>query len=254
VTDAELERACALLIDAHRNGRRFASRREPVPGDVRDVYRIHERVLRALAGGRRIDSWKVSPPRDETPPTAAPVIPGRRLRSPAVADVTGFRMIGIEAELAFRFGSDLPPRSRPYAEAEIAAAAAEIVVAIELCDTRLTDWAEASPLWRLADFQSCAMLVVGDARRGWRAIDFGQQDVELLINGEVRARNCGSHPTVDPSCLLPAIVAHCMEHGDGLHAGDVVTTGSWTGMTPAAPGDTVGVRFPGIGDAQLRLA
>ncbi len=49
-------------------------------------------------------------------------------------------------------------------------------------------------------------------------------------------RNRGSHPTVDPSRLLPAIVAHCTEHSDGLRAGDVVTTGSWTGMTQAAPG------------------
>jgi 2-keto-4-pentenoate hydratase len=181
------------------------------------------------------------------------VLPGRRVVSPASVDVGSFRMIGIEAELAFRFGADLPARATPYTQEEILAAVSEICVAIELCDTRLTDWADASALWRLADFQSAAMLVVGDVRRDWRAIDFANQDVELAINAQSRARRRGTHPTVDPSRLLAAIVAHCARHADGLRAGDVVTTGSWTGMTDASPGDAIRVEFPGIGAAELAL-
>lgn len=253
MNDAEIEHACALLIDAHRHGRRFASCLQPVPSRLHDVYRIHKRVLHAIAPGARVDTWKVSPPRADSPATGAPVLPGKRVGSPAIAKIAGFRMLGIEAELAFRFGADLPPRVAPYADDEIVAVVQEICVAIELCDTRLTDWADAPALWRLADFQSGAMLIVGDARRDWRSIDFAHQDVELLINGEARARSRGSHPTVDPSRLLPAIVAHCAEHSDGLRAGDVVTTGSWTGLTQAAPGDAIRAHFPGIGSAELVL-
>jgi 2-keto-4-pentenoate hydratase len=253
MTDADIENACTLLVEAHRHGRRFASRAQPAPSDLGDVYRIHDIVLRELAGGARVDTWKVSPPRADTPPTAAPVLPGRRLDSPARVGVAGFRMVGIEAELAFRFGADLPARAQACSTAEILAAVREICVAIELCDTRLTDWADAPALWRLADFQSGAMLIVGDARGDWRTIDFAQQDVELWINGEPRVRSRGSHPTVDPSRLLPAIVAHCAQHGDGLRAGDVVTTGSWTGMTQAAPGDAIRAHFPGVGSAELVL-
>ena len=253
MNDAEIEGACTLLVEAHQHGRRFASRAQPTLSDLRDVYRIHRGVLRVIAAGARVDTWKVSPPRPDAPATGAPVLPGKRVGSPAAVSVAGFRMLGIEAELAFRFGADLAPRTPPYTNEEIIAAVQEICVAIELCDTRLTDWAEAPPLWRLADFQSGAMLIVGDGRCDWRTIDFAQQEVELTINGEVRARNCGSHPTVDPSRLLPAIVAHCIEHSDGLRAGDVVTTGSWTGMTQAAPGDAIRVHFPGIGSASLVL-
>jgi len=253
MNDAEIERACTLLIAAHQRAQRFASRAQATLSDLRDVYRIHQGVLHVIAAGARVDTWKVSPPRADTPATGAPVLPGRRVGSPAVVNVAGFRMLGIEAELAFRFGADLLPRSQPYTDKEIIAAVQEICVAIELCDTRLADWADAPPLWRLADFQSGAMLIVGEARRDWRTIDFAQQEVELVINGEVRARNRGSHPTVDPSRLLPAIVAHCIEHSDGLRAGDVLTTGSWSGMTQAAPGDAIRVRFPGIGSAELTL-
>ena len=39
------------------------------------------------------------------------------------------------------------------------------------------------------------------------------------------------------------------KRGLGLHAGDVVTTGAWTGLEIAKPGDEVTARFPGIGEA-----
>ena len=40
----------------------------------------------------------------------------------------------------------------------------EAVVTLELCDTRLQDWEDASALWRLADQQSNAALVLGNRR------------------------------------------------------------------------------------------
>jgi 2-keto-4-pentenoate hydratase len=46
---------------------------------------------------------------------------------------------------------------------------------------------------------------------------------------------------------------HCSARGMPLAAGDVVTTGTWTGMTPVSPGDDVVARFDGIGEARLRL-
>ena len=36
-------------------------------------------------------------------------------------------------------------------------------------------------------------------------------------------------------------------------AGTVVTTGTWVGLLPARPGDTVSVEFTGIGRAELHL-
>lgn len=254
MTDSDIERACALLIEAHRHGRRFAAQAQPGPSGPSDVYRIHAGVVGALAPGVRIDTWKVSPPRGDMPATASPVLPGCRLVSPAQVRATGLLLLGIEAELAFRFAADLPPRASPYPDGEVLAAVDRILVAIELCDTRLADWEQAPPLWRLADLQSGAWLVVGEGRREWRGIDFVHQEVELSINGQVRVRERGTHPTVDPSRLLPAIAAHCARHADGLRAGDTVTTGSWTGMTRAAPGDLVRVQFFGIGTAELALS
>jgi 2-keto-4-pentenoate hydratase len=48
-------------------------------------------------------------------------------------------------------------------------------------------------------------------------------------------------------------VKHAARRGQGLHAGDVITTGAWTGLEIARPGDEVIAKFPGIGEARLRI-
>jgi 2-keto-4-pentenoate hydratase len=49
-------------------------------------------------------------------------------------------------------------------------------------------------------------------------------------------------------------VKHAAQRGHGLRAGDVVTTGAWTGLVEAKAGDTVTAKFPGIGEATVRIA
>ncbi len=61
------------------------------------------------------------------------------------------------------------------------------------------------------------------------------------------------HPYGNPIRLLPWLAAHCMARCGGLHAGDIITTGTWTGMNFVAPGAEVITRFPGIGEARVTL-
>jgi 2-keto-4-pentenoate hydratase len=43
------------------------------------------------------------------------------------------------------------------------------------------------------------------------------------------------------------------KRGQGLHAGDVITTGAWTGLEIAKLGDEVTAKFPGIGEATVKV-
>jgi 2-keto-4-pentenoate hydratase len=52
---------------------------------------------------------------------------------------------------------------------------------------------------------------------------------------------------------MPWIARHCSKRGAGLRAGDLVTTGAWTGLQFAKAGDVVTARFPGIGEATVRI-
>jgi 2-keto-4-pentenoate hydratase len=246
-------RAGARLADAWRSGEGIASAAVAPPEDVPAAYAAQRAMLTALMPGKRFDTWKISPRRPDAAPTAAPIPPGRRLSSPAdVREVPG-RLLGIEAEIAFRFGRDLPPRREPYADATVRDAVDAALVAIELCATRLADWEQAAPLWRLADLQSTACLVVGEPWRDWRSLDFAQLEAVVTVDGAEKMRRRGAHPNLDPSVLLSDLVAHACAEGDGIRAGDIVTTGSWIGMLAVEAPATIDVRFKGVGDARLRL-
>ncbi len=215
---------------------------EAAPRDAAQAYAIQDRVYAEIRRGRRPGAWKVGGPSDRVEPAASPILD--LLRSPARVEGP---ILGVEAELAYRFVRDVEDN---FSEERIASAVGEALVAIEVCATRLANWNEAPELWKLADFQSNGCLVAGSGRREWRRIDFSAQEVEMLVDGRVVVSKA-SHPYGDPFRLVPWLAAHCANRGCGLRAGDIVTTGSWGGMQAAAPGSTVVARFPGIGEARL---
>ena len=244
-------KATRLLLDAHRT-KVPAATSEVALQDEDKAYRVQDAVFAALWSGTRPAAWKAGGPSDKVTPTAAPIPPENLYRSPA--SVAGARMhvIGVEAEVAFRLTKDLPPRSRPYSDRSVAAAVGEVLVAIELCDTRLANWKKAPGPWILADFQNNSGLVVGSGTKDWQKIDFLQQEVEFKIGARV-VKVKGVHSFGNPFRLLPWLARHCMKRGMGLRAGDVVTTGSWTGLEIAKAGDEVTARFRGIGEATVRI-
>lgn len=218
------------LLEARAGGPLVDAREDNAPADP---HAVQDLVLRALST-KRPTLWKAIPPRGGKA-FASPVPPQHVLASPARYRVErGF--LGVEAEVAFRLNAQLE--------------VAEALVVIELCATRLADWARAPASWKLADFQSNSACVLGSGTRN--AIDFAAQRVEVWINGRVAASATGAHPSGDPSTLIPWLVRHVRRRG-GLEPGDIVTTGAWSGIVPAAAGDEVVVNFPGIGEARVRL-
>jgi 2-keto-4-pentenoate hydratase len=224
------------LCSAHRE---HAQLRLPADLSLEEAYLLQEEVFASLSGGQRPIAWKVGGPSDKVEPIMAPILPGALYPSPARVPAGGFHMIAVECEIAFRLS---PDGEEP-----------EALVAIELCDTRLSDWKDASPMAKLADFQSNAALVAGSGTRRWRGIDFRAQKAQLWIDGRKVREAAGSHPYGDPSRLLPWAVAQRSRRGGTLRAGDVITTGTWTGMDFVSAGNEVRAVFPGIGEAVLVL-
>ena len=242
--------ATRLLVGAFRS-RQLADTTGVELSSEREAYDVQDAVFADLWPGARAVAWKAGGPSDKVEPTAAPIPAENVLHSPARAGAA-VQLLGVEAEVAYRLVKDLPPRSRPYSERSVAAAIGEVLVAIEWCDTRLAGWKETSGLWKLADFQNNGGLVLGSGTKDWRKIDFLQQEVEFRIGARV-SRAKGAHSFGNPFRLLPWLAKHCSRRGLGLRAGDVITTGSWTGLEAAQPGDEVTARFPGIGEATVRI-
>ena len=232
-----------LFVDARQARRAFRIPAGAVIASANEAYQVQDAVYARLWPQARPVAWKAGSGSESAEPTGAPIAQLRP--SPARLASAGLNMIGIEAEVAFRFGRDVDERNPE-------AAVLETLVAIEVCDTRIAGWKEAPALWKLADFQSNEALVAGSGTRAWREIDFASQRVELKIGARMISAR-GSHPWGNPLRLLPWAAAHCAQRGQPLRAGDVLTTGSWTGMEFANPGDEVVATFPGIGEATVRF-
>ena len=238
-----------VLAAARSSVRRVTLTPEQRPTDLIEAYAIQDGIGQALTpGGAAIRGWKVGAPDAKSVPTAAPIYDVRE--GPARIAASHLNMIGVEAEIAYVFADDLPPRTAPYSKEEVLRAVRALCIAIEVCDSRLADWQVADDLTKLADHQLNFALVTGDATTDFRAIALRRQPVRTLIDGKVLKEGIGCHALDDPSQLLPWLANHAAHRG-GLRSGAVVTTGSWLGMHYVEPDTEVTVEFAGIGRAAV---
>ena len=249
----EKAEALARLLGAARHGgkRIGALPRELVPATADEAYAVQDIQARRLG---RIVGWKVGAPSPGAEPNCAPLFADLVASSPARFAAERFPLGGIEGELAFRFGKDLPPRAKPYGEDEVWQAVDTLHAAIELVDSRFADFRAVDKLALLADNQGNGAFCVGAPLAAWRQVDFLRQPASLLIDGREVASAVGGNAAGHPRPLLVWLANHCARRGRALAAGDIVTTGTHTGLVFAAPGATATVRFPGIGEASLTLA
>src|SRR2546429_4727226 len=73
------------------------------------------------------------------------------------------RFRGLEAEIAFLMGKDLPQREKAYSRDEVVAAIASCHPAIEVIESGLTDPLKAEKLSMIADLQMHGAFVYGAA-------------------------------------------------------------------------------------------
>jgi 2-keto-4-pentenoate hydratase len=244
--------AALALVEARRGGQRLAGLGDHAPADEAAAYEIQEAVARLL--GVAFAGWKVGAANPTAAPSAAPLFAALVERSPARFTATAESFRAVEAELAFSLARDLPARGRAYAEAEIWDALAAAHVAIELLDSRFIDRGKVTQAAMLADNLSNGGFCYGPPIAHWRAIDFATQPVELLLDGATQKRGAGANPAGHPGRLVAWLANHCASRGRPLKAGDIVTTGSHTGVTIAPLGAVVTARFAGLGEATLTLA
>ncbi len=254
----------ARLVEARRGGAGVTAER--VLSAVRtsdQAYQVQGRVDATLWPAARPTVWKAGADSRDSLPTAAPIVPSLVHASGASLSAASFPVRIVEAEIAYRFASDLPPRAIPYTTEEVAEAIAGMHVAIEIVTPRIVDFASASSLAKLADHGINGAFVLGDGVEGsWRRVDLRKQKATLAIDGKVHEAVQGSHALGNPAVLLPWFVAHLGRlptydvEGNagpprGVMAGDVVTTGSWTKVVEARAKQRVDVTFEGIGSASV---
>lgn len=246
-----VERAAALLVDARRSGRHLRELPpEARPAAVQDAYAIQDAVIRALGGAA---GWKVGAKSPSAEPTCAPIPAGLVFESPKRFLSTELRLRGIEAEIAFRIGRDLPPRDRAYAIDDVGGAVESVHPAIEVVESRFEDFRTTDPLAVLADSNSNGALVFGAGRREPIRVDQTRQAVRLFFDARKVVDVVGGNSAGDVWRLLVWLANHCTGRCGGLRKGEIVTTGSCTGLELAPPGTRVAAELDGIGRAEIEV-
>ena len=242
-----IEAAARALVTARRSRRLLAALpTDTRPQSVAEAHAIQDATVAALGEG--VAGWKVSVVDGEV--MRGVLLGSRVLQSPAHLRATDVPMLGIEVEIAFRFERDLPCRDQPYTKDEIAASVTALA-AIEVVDSRFQSYADTPVIDRLADFMSNGAFVTGTARPNWRSIDLAALKATLSVNGRTAVEQTGGHAAGDP--ILPAVALANALRPEGIAKGQIVTTGTYTGLHMAQPGDRIVGSFEGFGSAELQF-
>jgi 2-keto-4-pentenoate hydratase len=167
--------------------------------------------------------------------------PGDRL------PIRGNHMRVVEAEFAFVLG-------RPASDAACVLDAVESMhLAIEVQDSRLTDFERVGAAQLLADDSCAGYFVLGPAVPEWWELDLPASPTVLRINGEPVATGAGANVLGDPREALAWLAGELARFGESLRAGDVVTTGTTTTPPTVEPGDYAVAEFGKLGTVRLRF-
>jgi 2-keto-4-pentenoate hydratase len=255
----ELHEAVASIIAA-RASRQPLRRVRPggAPLTLDDAYSIQEAFARECR--LRVAGYKIGCASKESQalvgaagPFAARIFAPTRFDSPAEVSARDFFTLGVEAEFGFTMRAGLPARGLPYERSEVAPAVASVAPVIELCDTRLENWKAARIEEIIADNGFHGGLVVGTAVQQWESLDLAAHGVALSIGAAVCARGASAGALGHPLDGLVWIANELSRRGYGLGAGDIIATGTWTGLHFVRKPAEVVADFGSLGQVKVRV-
>ena len=187
-------------------------------------------------------------------PVYGHILSGNVLRSSASYACNPVCRPGVECEIAFRLGDDLPPSSAPFARDDVASRIDAAIPAIEIVENRYGDFRNCSIALLTADDFFHKACVLGDPVLDWGNIDLRETVGRTSINGEWLETGQGRDVLGHPLEAVVWLANKLAERGTGLTAGQIIMTGS---MTPvhwidSFPSEII-IEIGGLGTSSVTL-
>ena len=174
--------------------------------------------------------------------------------SGSVIAVRRTHLRAVEAEVVFEIGSDLLASRAPFSDATILRRIRSVAAGIEICDSRFAD-SDNAPLPNVvADNSNADLLVVGDRFSLWDDHGLFHAYATLSRSSGVPVYGSTSVVLQHPLKSVTWLANWLARRGRGLQAGQLIATGSCTGVTEAGHDDVVTATFAGGARAVVRLA
>ena len=157
----------------------------------------------------------------------------------------------VECEFAFILGEDLVPRAEPYSISDVQAATAAVAPAIELVDTRLADFTGVGYLSLVADHGANGGVVLGEPVPIADVPDLRTVEVTCTVDGEVTASGPGAAILDDPWNALVWLANHLSGRGITLRSGEIVMSGTCTGIADLPVGSHARATHEGLGSVEV---
>lgn len=153
-----------------------------------------------------------------------------------------------EVEYQAKLGIDLPPRAKPYSQDEVTEAVASLHPGLELAECRFIHDAAFPPLPAiLADGAGSGTIIYGTAIADWKTRDIAGQEATLSSNGRLRRKGTAAAALDHPMAPVTWLANELSRTGVGMKAGQMVSTGTLTGMLAPRPGETYVADFGPFG-------
>ncbi len=249
--DPRHARLADLLAAARRDARQIAALPPDLalPRTIDEGHAVNQLVAARL--GWEPLGWKIAgttAAMREKLRVAAPIY-GRTFRRFACRSPARFRHGDlldplVECEFFVTLAADLPARDTPWTMAEVTEAVGAVHAGIEVAECRFPMAALPALPAILADGSASGRYVFGDPIAAWRAAGLAGMAVRLEVDGAPRRHGTGADVMGDPLApLLWLAEERRRRWGDGLRAGETVSTGATTGMFPVRAGQQVRAVF-----------
>jgi 2-keto-4-pentenoate hydratase len=158
-----------------------------------------------------------------------------------------FVRVGVECEIAVRLARPLAAGQGPFTADNVSGAIEAYLPAIEIVDDRYERWETLGAPTLVADDFFAAGCVLGAAVPHAAAPDLLAVTGRALINGVEAGTGTGADVLGHPRHALAWLANHLSHEGRGLHAGQIVLTGSLVKTVWLKPGDHVVMELEGLG-------
>lgn len=160
----------------------------------------------------------------------------------ALIETAPFIQPRVEGELAFLLNRDLDAAT--VSEDDVRAATAAIAPALEIVDSRISDW-RISLVDTIADNASYGGFIHGPWSRDLLDADLSELPMELSHNGVVVVRETGAAVLGSPAAAVAWLARKLASFGIPLRKGDIILSGSFGPAIELRAGDEFTVVVPG---------